>query len=55
MTNSQKPILTLFVTANSENKSSWTLDPQGRDTFRIVIVCSSEQGHEACSKRSSAA
>jgi hypothetical protein len=55
MTNSSKPVLTLFVSAKSETKSSWTLDPQGRNTFRIVIVCGSAEGNEACPNRPSAA
>ena len=55
MTNSSKPVLTIFVSAKSKANSSWTLDPQGRDTFRIVIVCGSEQGSESCAKRPSAA
>ena len=50
MTNSSKPVLTLFVSAKDENKPSWTLDPQGRDTFRIVIVCGSVESGEACQK-----
>jgi|HubBroStandDraft_6_1064221.scaffolds.fasta_scaffold4010126_1 hypothetical protein len=55
MTNSSEPVLTLFVSAKSETKSSWTLDPQGRDSFRIVIVCGSAEINEACSRRPSAA
>ena len=50
MTNSGKPVLTLFVAAKSEKKLSWTLDPQGRDTFRIVIVCGNERSAEMCTK-----
>ena len=55
MKNSSKPVLTLFISAKSETKSSWTLDPQGRDTFRIVIVCGSGETGEACSTRPQAA
>jgi len=55
MKNSSKSVLTLFVSAKNEIKSSWTLDPQGRDTFRIVIVCGSDQSDEDCSKQPSAA
>ena len=55
MTNSSKPVLTLFVSAQSENRSSWTLVPQGRDTFRIVIVCGTDETGETCSKRPPAA
>lgn len=55
MKNSGKPVLTLFVAAKSEKKLSWTLDPQGRNTFRIVIVCGDEQSTEPCTKGLSAA
>jgi hypothetical protein len=46
MTNSNKPVLTLFVSGKGEGKSSWTLDAHGRDTFRIVVVRSDEQSSE---------
>jgi hypothetical protein len=54
MTNLNKPVLTLFVSGKGKN-TNWTLEAQGRDTFRIVIVCGDEQSGEQCTKRLSAA
>jgi hypothetical protein len=39
MPKAKKPDLTLVVHTNAQGKRTWILDPQGRNTFRIVVVC----------------
>jgi hypothetical protein len=39
MTKTSKPDLTLIVRTKTNAWRTWALDPQGRDTFRIIVVC----------------
>jgi hypothetical protein len=32
--------LTLVVPSNASRERTWILEPQGRNTFKIVVICS---------------
>src|ERR1700730_5832903 len=39
MKNSNPPNLTLVVQSNASSPRTWILEPQGRNTFKIVVIC----------------
>jgi hypothetical protein len=39
MNSSHQPDLTLVVPSNSSQERTWVLEPQGRNTFKIIVVC----------------
>jgi len=39
MKNSHPPNLVLVVPSRTSNPRTWVLEPQGRNTFKIVVVC----------------
>lgn len=40
MRSQNPPSLTLVVSSNSSRERTWILEPQGRNTFKIVVICS---------------
>jgi hypothetical protein len=49
MSSSNQPDLTLVVPSNSSQERTWILEPQGRSTFKIIVVCRPPGGVEAAS------
>ena len=39
MKKSHPPNLLLVVSSQTSNPRTWVLEPEGRNTFRIVVVC----------------
>jgi hypothetical protein len=39
MTQTHKPDLVLSAAGHDDTTRTWVLDPQGRDSFRIVVRC----------------
>ena len=39
MAQTNKPELVLCVAGQEDTSRTWVLDPQGRDSFRIVVRC----------------
>ena len=39
MKNSHPPNLVLVVPSQTSNPCTWVLEPQGRNTFKIVVIC----------------
>jgi len=42
MKNSHPPNLVLVVPSRTSNPRTWVLEPEGRNTFKIVVVCAPE-------------
>ncbi len=40
MRNQHPPNLTLVVASDTSRERTWVLEPQGRETFKIVVICS---------------
>jgi hypothetical protein len=40
MRNQNSPTLTLVVPSSASRERTWILEPQGRNTFKIVVICS---------------
>jgi hypothetical protein len=40
MRSQNPPTLTLVVPSNVSRERTWILEPQGRNTFKIVVICS---------------
>jgi hypothetical protein len=40
MKNPHQHHLTLVVPSNSSQERTWILEPQGRNTFKIIVLCS---------------
>jgi len=40
MRSQNPPSLTLVVPSNASRERTWILEPQGRNTFKIVVICS---------------
>ena len=47
MPNLGKPNLILVLPSPGKPGSTWILEPQGRNTFKIVIVCAPDNPSEA--------
>ena len=47
MPKTTKPDLTLVVRSKTNTRYTWTLNPEGRDSFRIVVVCVPENELQA--------
>ena len=51
MRSQNRPNLTLIVPGNASPERTWVLEPQGRNTFKIIVICSPprklEQGVQA--------
>ena len=39
MRSQNPPTLTLVVPSNVSRERTWILEPQGRNTFKIVVIC----------------
>ena len=39
MKNSHPPNLVLVVPSQTSKSRTWVLEPEGRNTFKIVVVC----------------
>jgi hypothetical protein len=39
MRSQNRPDLTLIVSGNTSREHTWILDPQGRNTFKIIVIC----------------
>ena len=39
--------LTLIVPSNASQERTWILEPQGRNTFKIIVVCRPKNGLKA--------
>lgn len=46
MKNSNRPDLVLVVPSQASSPRTWILEPQGRNTFKIVVVCCAKNGLE---------
>jgi hypothetical protein len=46
MRNQKPPNLTLVVPSNTSRERTWILEPQGRKTFKIVVICSPSKKQE---------
>jgi hypothetical protein len=40
MRSQNRPDLTLIVSSNASRERTWILEPQGRNTFKIIVICS---------------
>jgi hypothetical protein len=39
MRSQDRPNLTLVVPSNASRERTWILEPQGRNTFKIIVIC----------------
>jgi hypothetical protein len=44
MSSPHPPDLTLVVPSNAPQKVTWILEPQGRNTFKIIVICCPKNG-----------
>jgi len=43
MVDNNVPDLWLMVQSTDRTAKTWVLEPQGRNTFRIVVICTSKE------------